>query len=88
MSQKGRRDPQDEGPGVRQDNTTQTSQDEQVRGYLKSLTDTVFVEELREALAHARRLTGKQWRVIVTTDEVILRSQSLDQISLPSPRNQ
>lgn len=87
MSQSGRSEPQDQGPGDRQDSTTQTSQDEQVRGYLESLTEAGFVDELREALAHARRLTGKQWRIIVTTDEVILRSQSLDQISLPPPKN-
>lgn len=86
MSQSDEQTADETGGRAGQCNTMQTSQDEQVRGYLESLTDTDFVDELREALGYARRLTGKNWTITITTEEIILQSQSLDRVRIPRPK--
>lgn len=51
-----------------QRSTQRLSQEEQARGYLKSLADHDYVEEIRNGLVSARRLTRKEWVVMITAD--------------------
>ncbi len=54
-------------------NTMRTSQSEQVRGYLESLTDMEFIDELQSALEHARRLTSNDWTIVITAEKLTIR---------------
>lgn len=69
--------------------TLQTSQEDQAKGYLKSLADDGFIDELQSALAHAKRLTKKEWSVTVTADGVDIESRDdgSKRISLPRPKS-
>ncbi|QDG49624.1 hypothetical protein FIV42_02370 [Persicimonas caeni] len=69
--------------------TLQTSQEDQAKGYLESLTDDDFIGELQSALEHAKRLTKKEWSVTVTADNVEIESRDGEnkRISLPRPKS-
>lgn len=67
--------------------TLRTSQDEQAKGYLESLTNDDFISELQSALKNAQRLTKKSWKVVVTADDVEIRCQDdSKRITLPKPK--
>lgn len=54
-------------------NTMRTSQSEQVRGYLESLTDMEFIDELQSALKYARRLTTRDWKIVITSERITIQ---------------
>ncbi|MFP4599739.1 MAG: hypothetical protein ACLFVJ_15885 [Persicimonas sp.] len=54
-------------------NTMRTSQSEQVRGYLESLTDMEFIDELQSALEHAQRLTTRDWKIVITSEQITIQ---------------
>ena len=67
--------------------TLRTSQDEQAKGYLESLTDNDFLAELQSALKNARRLTKKPWKVVVTAEDIEICCQDdSKRIKLPKPK--
>jgi hypothetical protein len=66
--------------------TLQTSQADQARGYLESLSDNDFMGEIQSALENAQRLTKQHWTVVVTADNVEIRCQDASRrIKLPKP---
>jgi hypothetical protein len=66
--------------------TLRTSQSDQARGYLESLTDNDFMGEIQSALEHAQRLTKQSWKLIITSDNVEIHcDESTKRIKLPKP---
>ncbi len=74
--------------GSTERSTMQTTHDDQARGYLESLAEGEFIAELQSALRHAHRLTKKDWKIVITRDEVEIDAQRppAKRIKLPRPK--
>jgi hypothetical protein len=63
-----------------------------VRGYLESLTEMELINELQSALKHARRLTSKDWTIVITAGDIAIQSKAAsaeprDRIKIPRPKS-
>jgi hypothetical protein len=70
-------------------NTMETSQADQARGYLESLAENEFVEELQRALESAERLSGQRWTLVITAEGVDIRASggADERIKIPKPKS-
>jgi hypothetical protein len=67
---------EDNGGERAQRRTLRTSQGDQARGYLESLTESELIRELQHALGHAERLTRKNWSVVISSNRVEILAET------------